>query len=246
MDDDIKSRKRMKSKILATTLLFSLLVTSQVFASEKDIYEFSWLDPDKEVYVLQNRKYRKAGHLHLNLGGGITTSGAFVDSTALQGRVGYFLTEDFGLEGLYSKNSGKENDTAKGVRSSGPQGTGTTPFRRIVDNYWGAMILWSPFYSKINTFNKIVYMDWIFGLGYSQLREKNNKLAFQSAALANQVSEETHSGVMWEAGMKFYLDQSLSIRTDLTAVHYSANNISTAGTTMKSNFDATISLGYSF
>ena len=236
----------MKSKLLALFLLLSLIVTSKVFASEKDIYEFSWLDPDKEVYVLQNRKFRKAGHLHLNAGGGITTSGAFVNSTTIQGRAGYFITEDYGLEVLYAKNSGKENDTAKGVRSSGPQGTGTTPFRRIVDNYYGAMFLWSPFYSKINTFNSIVYMDWIFGVGYAQLKEKNNKLAFQSAALANQETLESHSGVLWEAGLKFYLDQSFSIRTDLTSVLYSANNISTSGSTMKTNYDATVSLGYSF
>lgn len=236
----------MKSKLKALLLLLSLISTSQIFASEKDIYEFSWLDPDKEVYVLQNRKYRKAGHLHVNAGGGITTSGAFVTSTAIQGRVGYFMTEDFGLEGVYSKNSGKENDTAKGVRSSGPQGTGTTPFRRIVDNYWGVMALWSPFYSKINTFNKIVYMDWIFGVGYAQLKEKNNKLAFQSAALANQETLESHSGLIWEAGMKFYLSESFSLRADLTSVLYSANNIATAGTSLKTNYDATLSLGYSF
>lgn len=236
----------MKSKLSALFLLLSLILSTKLFASEKDIYEFSWLDPDKEVYVLQNRKFRKAGHLHVNAGAGITTSGAFVDSSAIQGRVGYFMTEDFGFEGLYSKNSGKENNTAQGVRSSGPQGTGTTPFRRIVDNYWGAMILWSPFYSKINTFNSIVYMDWIFGVGYAQLKEKNNKLAFQSAALAKQETIESHSGIIWEAGMKFYLDQSFSIRADLTAVHYSANNVSTSGTAYKSNYDATVSLGYAF
>jgi outer membrane beta-barrel protein len=236
----------MKSKILALFLLLSLALSSQAFASEKDIYEFSWLDPDKEVYVLQNRKFRKSGHVHVNAGWGMTTSGAFVDSSAVQGRLGYFVSEDFGFEGLYSKNSGKENDTAKGVRSVGTQGTGEVPFRRIVDNYWGIMALWSPFYSKINTFNKIVYMDWIFGVGYSQLKEKNNKLAFQSAALKDVESVESHSGIIWEAGLKFYLDQSFSIRTDLTAVHYSANNISTPGTTLKSNFDATVSLGYSF
>ena len=235
----------MKSKLLALFLLLSLTVTSKVFASEKDIYEFSWLDPDKEVFVLQNRKFRKAGHLYANAGGGITTSGAFVNSTSIQGRVGYFISEDFGLEGLYSKNNGKENDTAKGVQTSGPQGTGTTPFRRIVDSYMGAMFLWSPFYSKINTFNKIVYMDWIFGLGYAQLKEHNNKLKIQTGVDKTETTE-THSGIMWEAGLKFYLDQSFSIRTDLTAVHYSTNNISTPGTSLKSNFDATLSLGYSF
>lgn len=235
----------MKSKLLA--LIISTLISSHAVASEKDIYEFSWLDPDKEVYVLQNRKFRKAGHLHINLGGGITTSGAFVDSTAIQGRLGYFFTEDFGFEGIYSQNSGEENDTAKGVRSSGGGGTGTTPFRRIVENYYGAMILWSPFYSKINTFNSIVYMDWIFGLGYTQLKEKNNKLRIQQGPSFEGVeTAETHGGLIWQAGMKFYISESFSIRTDLTAVHFSAQNISTTGDSLKSNYDATVSLGFTF
>lgn len=237
----------MKSKVLASLVLFTLVFTTNLFASEKDIYEFSWLDPDKEVFVLQNRKFRKAGHLHLNLGAGITTSGAFVDSTAIQGRAGYFVTEDYGLEVIYSKNNGKENDTAKGVRNTGG-GTGTTPFRRMIQSYTGAMFLWSPFYSKINTFNSIVYMDWIFGVGYASLTEKNNKLAFNVGNSTDDdvETEESHSGVMWEAGMKFYLTESLSVRTDLTAIHYKADNVASTGATYKSNFDATVSLGYSF
>lgn len=238
----------MKSKVLASLVLFSLTFTTNLFASEKDIYEFSWLDPDKEVFVLQNRKFRKAGHLHVNLGAGITTSGAFVDSTAIQGRAGYFVTEDYGLEVIYSKNNGKENDTAKAVRTGGGGGTGTTPFRRIVQSYTGAMFLWSPFYSKINTFNSIVYMDWIFGVGYASLTEKNNKLRFTEGASAEGIeTEESHSGLIWEAGLKFYLSESLSVRTDLTAIHYKAQNVSGDGTSSyKSNFDATVSLGYSF
>lgn len=237
----------MKSKVLASLVLFTLVFTTNLFASEKDIYEFSWLDPDKEVFVLQNRKFRKADHAYINLGGGITTSGAFVNSTAIQGRLGYFFTENYGLEGIYSKNSGKENDTAKGVRNSGGGGTGTTPFRRIVESYAGAMFVWSPFYSKINTFNSIVYMDWIFGLGYAQLKEKNNKLRITQGQSAEGIeTAETHSGIMWEAGLKFYVSESFSIRTDLTAVHYSADNITTTGSSYKSNFDATVSLGYAF
>lgn len=234
----------MKSIFALCLIALTFFVDSKLFASEKDIYQFSWLDPDKEVFVLQNRKFRKAGHLHVNLGGGLTTSGAFVDSTALQGRLGYFLNEDFGFEGIYSKNSGKENATAQGVRSSGG-GTGSTPFRRIVDNYMGAMALWSPFYSKINTFNTIVYMDWIFGVGFGQLKETNNKLDIQNG-YSSAATSETHSGLIWEAGMMFYLSQNINSRIDLTAFHYSAANIKTAGSSYKSNFDATVSLGYSF
>jgi len=233
----------MNSKFFQFILCCSFLFSPVLFASEKDIYEFSWLDPDKEVYVLQNRKFRKVSHVHLNLGGGITTSGAFVDSTSLQGRAGYFFTEEVGFEGIYAKNSGKENDTALGVRNPGL--AGSKPFRRILDSYMGGLVLWSPFYSKINTFNKIVYMDWIFGLGYAQLKENNNKLDVKSGGVDKTITKESHSGLMWEAGMKFYLDPSFSIRTDLTAVHYKA--VSVAGnSTYYSNFDATVSLGYSF
>jgi outer membrane beta-barrel protein len=234
----------MKSKLLALFLLLSLALSSKVFASEKDIYEFSWLDPDKEIYVLQNRKFRKAGHVHFNVGGGITTSGAFVDSKAIHGRAGYFFTEDYGFEGIYSKNTGKENDTAKAIRTNSGSGS-STPFRRIVSNYVGVMALWSPFYSKINTFNKIVYMDWILGVGYGQLKESNNKLDVKTGGIDKTVTSESHSGIMWEAGMKFYLDQSFSIRADLTGVHYKALTVS-ANSTYYSNFDGTISLGYSF
>jgi len=236
----------MKSKVLASLVLFTLVFTTNLFANEKDIYEFSWLDPDKEVFVLQNRKFRKADHAYINLGGGITTSGAFVDSTAIQGRVGYFFTEDYGLEGIYSKNSGKENDTAKAVRGGGSGGTGTTPFRRIVDSYMGGMFVWSPFYSKINTFNKIVYMDWIFGLGYAQLKEHNNQLELPSGSNDTTQTALSHAGLVWDVAMKFYIDESFSIRTDLTAIHYSATKVNSVGTAINSNFDATIALGYSF
>jgi outer membrane beta-barrel protein len=235
----------MKSKLLSFILCATFLFVPVLKASEKDIYEFSWLDPDKEVYVLQNRKFRKVNHPYLNLGGGITTSGAFVDSTAIQGRVGYFFTENFGFEGLYSKNSGKENDTAATVRPQ-PGTAGSKPFRRIVDSYMGGMVLWSPFYSKINTFNKIIYMDWVFGLGYAQLKEHNNRLEIPDATSTTTPTFESHSGLIWDVGMKFYIDESFSIRTDLTAIHYSATKVLTTGTAINSNFDATLALGYAF
>lgn len=235
----------MKSKILSIFLLSSLFFSSKIIAAEKDIYEFSWLDPDKEVYVLQNRKFRKAERLYINAGAGITTSGAFVDSTTIQGRAGLFVTEGFGVEGLYAKNSGKENATAASVRST--IGGQSVPFRRIVENYWGVMATWSPFYSKTNTFNSIVYMDWIFGVGYAQLTEKNNKLDFSGDATLRDIpTKESHSGLIWEAGLMFYLSQNFTLRTDLTTIHYSAANVKTSGNSLKSNFDATVSLGFTF
>ena len=238
----------MTMKILG--LFFYVLITifsEQVFAGEKDVYEFTWLDPDKEVYVLQNRKFKKSNMFHLNAGFGITTSGAFVDSTSMQARAGYFFTEDWGFELLYSKNSGEENDTAKSIRSTSAISSGQTPFRRIVQSYYGVMGLWSPFYTKINTFNKIAYMDWIFGLGYGNLTEKNNKFAFDSNAFnRTKVSEESHGGLLWTAAMKFYLNEHWSIRGDFTGVYYGATEPVLNKKQNINHYDATLSLGFGF
>ncbi|GAB4009509.1 MAG: hypothetical protein Fur0010_00250 [Bdellovibrio sp.] len=226
-------------------LLPMLFVT--VMASERDVYNFSWLDPDKEVYVLQNRKYRKDGKFHVNLGAGLTTSGAFVDAKTFQGRAGYFFREDWGFEFLYAKNSGTENATAASVRSDGV--SGSIPFRRIVDSYMGGMLMWSPFYAKINTFNKIIYLDWLLGLGVAKIEETNNRDEFLTGLISSAQTTGSHTGLMWDTSLKFYLNENWDIRTDLTVVHYKAEKPTRSSTKEESyysNWDFSLSLGYSF
>ena len=228
-------------------ILCSPLLFLEVHAGEGDTYSFSWLDPEKKVYVLQNRKYRKKGNFHINMGAGITTSGAFVDSKTFQGRAGYFFREEWGFELIYAKNSGKENSTANSLRNNGR--TGSRPFRRIVDGYQGVMVLWSPFYSKINTFNSIIYVDWILGAGYSKLEETNNKEEFITGRDGQALTTETHTGVMWDTALKFYINQQFDLRLDLTVVHFKADVAKASGApeeTWYSNWDASVSLGYNF
>ncbi|MEE3080227.1 MAG: outer membrane beta-barrel domain-containing protein [Bdellovibrionota bacterium] len=208
--------KRVFQFLLISTLSFYAL------ALETDLYDFTWLDKDKEVYVLQNRKFRKVNRFYIQGGYGMTTSGSFVDATAIQARAGYFFSEDYGFELVYSMNSGEENEAAKSVRSSGASGGGTVPFRRIVDNYYGAMFMWSPFYSKINSFNKIIYVDFLFGLGLATITETNNREQFVSDNPFADETQETHTGIMWNVGAKFFVNTSWSIRLDLNAIHYEA------------------------
>tara|TARA_R110000868_G_scaffold153058_1_gene378361 strand:- start:9210 stop:9941 length:732 start_codon:yes stop_codon:yes gene_type:complete len=232
------------SCFLFTTLF--VVVPTKLVASEGDTYNFSWLDPDKEVYVLQNRKFRKNGRAYANIGAGITTSGAFVSSNNIQGRAGYFFKEELGFEFLYSMNSGQENATAKSVRNEGS--SGSVPFRRIVDSYMGAMLMWSPFYSKINTFNTVVYVDWLFGLGYASLKETNNRDEFVNGATSAVPTQESHGGLMWQAAMKFYLNESFDVRVNLATVHYKAQKASATENeeAWNTNYDLAVSLGYSF
>lgn len=228
--------------------MFPFIVPERVWAAESDTYNFSWLDPDKEVYVLQNRRYRKANHLHVYGGVSKNMSAPFVSSTSFQGRMGYYFMEEYGFEVMYSKSSGKENDTASLLRNKG--GSGSIPFRRIVESVYGGMFLWSPFYSKINTFNQIIYYDWIFGAGVGKVKESNNAAEFEKGAAGSGLPDtvEEHSAVLWNIGIKIFLGANVSARVDITGTHYQALPPVTGGTEKlwNDNFELGFMLGYNF
>jgi len=235
----------MRSNFLIIGL--TCLWATFVFASEKSVYEFSWLDKDKEIYVLQNRKFRKDGHLYIGATAVKTLSGAFVDSYGGSARAGYFFSEDWGIEFAYGKNTGSENDTAKGVTEQG-----SYPYYRKVDSYMGAMMMWSPFYSKINTFNQIFYFDWMFGLGAASIRTLDNSRLFANVP-DKTLTGENVVGVLWNTGLRFYFSESWSLRLDITGLNYKADKSRdvNAGNFLKtdkifSNYDLGLGLNYSF
>lgn len=229
--------------ILLLVSFFNIPLNS--YAGEESVYSFSWLDPDKEVYVLQNRKFRKKGRFHVNAGFGMTTSGAFVDANNIQGRAGFFPYEEWGIEFVYSKNSGDENTTADSVRNNCGTCSGSVPFRRIVDDYMGGLLLWSPFYMKINTFNQILYVDWIIGLGYGKLQETNNRQEVLTSA-DFELETLTHSGIMWNTALKFYMSSTFSVRADLTSFHYEADVVDRSKKIWNQNLDLTLAVGLNF
>ncbi len=233
------------------SILFSLLfLIPDAFSEEGSTYSFGWLDKDKEVYVLQNREYKKVGTLNLNVAYGMSLSEAFVDETILQGRLGYYFWESLGLEFLYSKNDGKTNDTYAGITggygtSGGP---GSTPYIQIIDSYAGIILNWSPFYSKINLFNAIVYLDWTFGLGGVSVKEENNAEQIAYNLPTKTYQSETNTGLIFQTSWLFYLSRHWDIRLDLMGLFYSANAPSN-GTVKKestSQWDAVLGVGFRF
>lgn len=237
------------NRIIQVLLLINFISIPLSYAGEDNVYSFSWLDPDKEVYVLQNRKFRKKGRVNVAAAYGMTTSGAFVDANTIQGRIGFFPLEEWGFEFLYATNSGEENEVAAAVRNEG--GTGVIPFRRKVDNYIGGMLMWSPFYMKINTFNTILYVDWMIGLGYAKLTETNNKNEVINNQSGLSDTTESHGGILWGTALKFYITRLISVRADLSAVHYEASKILLSNTDESkgvwySNYDLSLGIGLNF
>lgn len=232
-------------KLMLSILMFIMVTVSH--ASEKSLYNFSWLDKDKEIYVLQNRKFRKDDRFYLSANGVKTISGAFVDSFGGNFRAGYFFNEDWGIEGVFGIASGDKNNTAKGVEDQQARA-----YYRKVDSYMGAMFMWSPFYSKINTFNKIFYYDWMFGLGLASAKISDNRNEFNSTPSSTLTSENA-LGAMWNTGLRVYLSDSWSLRIDITALHIkpnkadikkNGNDITTS--TLFNNYDLGVGLNYAF
>lgn len=237
----------MKNIVL---ILVSLILSTVVYASEKSLYNFSWLDNDKEIYVLQNRKFRKVGNVYIGGTGAYNLSQDFLDAYGVTLRGGYFFSEDWGIELVYGKNSNTENDTAKGVKEQG-----TVPFYRQIDTFMGGMVMWSPFYSKINTFNRIFYFDWMFGFGVGTISTKDNRNKFDTAASnQNSLTSESNIGALWNTGFRFYINEHWSLRLDITGQSYKADKTKKAGTTgptsttskLYNNYDLGLGLNYAF
>lgn len=200
-------------------LLFTFFLTFTTLANESSVYDFSWLDKDKEVYVLQNRKFRKNGKLYIGGTLGRSVAGAYIDSNEFNLLAGYFFKEDWGLEISYTKANGTPNKTHDAVNSQG-----SVAFYRKIDTALNAMIVWSPFYSKINTFNKIFYYDWLFGLGITNLTTIDNRNEFPGGEESNVKTTESNSGFTWMTGFRFFISESWSMRLDFTGKHINADS----------------------
>lgn len=238
----------MKNVLL---ILLTLTFSALALASEKSLYNFSWLDSDKEIYVLQNRKFRKVDTFYIGATGAYNLSQDFLDVYGGTVRAGYFFREDWGIEAVFGGNSSKENDSAKGVKQQGAY-----PFYRDVKSYMGAMVVWSPFYSKINTFNKVFYFDWQFGLGVASINTEDNRNLFDTTlptADQSKMTSESTMGALWNTGFRFYINQNWSVRLDITGLTYSADKTTgdTGGNKSSSsklftNYDLGLGLNYAF
>ena len=237
-------------KIFLSLLFVLLIFTPKIFAEEGSTYSFGWLDKDKEVYVLQNREYRKVNTINLNVAFGMPISEPFVEGTMLQGRLGYYFWESWGLELLYSQNSEDINQTGKDLKSGyGGSVPPTTPWVNLVESYFAAIVNWSPFYSKINLFNGIVYLDWTFGLGAVSVTSENNTPIMIDSSTSEPNKSTTSTGWLFQTSWIFYLSQSFSIRADLISINYSVDAPGGLGATKKQSigeWDAVLGLGFRF
>lgn len=188
-------------------LLILVMIPNWLQAGENDLYDFLWLDPDKSVYVLQNKIYPKDKTLYFDIGYVNGLSNAFLDTTGSQFKAGYFFKEEWAVELGYTTYAHTNNSTYDSIKAV----NGADPFSRKSRRLTAAYLIWSPFYGKINTFNKIFYFDWSFGLGSGILDASSNLESVTDPSLPSSFDSETYNPLLLKTTLKFHLNRRTHI-----------------------------------
>ncbi len=207
-----------------------------------ELYQFSWLDPDKKVYVLQNRRYTKTARFQVSALAGVAIGETYRNTFDLDGRAGYFFSERIGIEGFYAKVFNRANNAAHAL----VQASSTAlPVIREVRASYGALFVWSPFYAKINIFNTILYFDWTVsgGLGRMQTALDTNTIVGGPAKFIDQ----DVTSFIWGTGHQYYFHDHWLVRLDFMSQHYQAPAFGRTGEdTWFSNTTFRAGAGYRF
>lgn len=219
----------MKLRVTLAGIALCLLVQSRP-ARAADEYSFSWLDPEKKIYVLQNRKFLKSFRPFLSAMGGTGLSNPYRTAMNVDGRLAFFVSEAWGLELFYARGFNSANSTASVLTTSIP---GANPITREITTRMGALIQWIPWYAKINFFNLILHFDWYINAGAGQMTFNANGSLSPTTFTAQNVL-----AIYAGTGHLYHINKWLSVRVDLSGTYFpSRTQVDAGATEWYSNYD---------
>lgn len=229
-------------KLALLALAGAMFLTNTTHAGEKSLYDFLWLDPDKKVYVLQNKLYKKEHTFYLDLGYLSNFTSKFQDTHGGAARVGYYVHEEWALELFYNHYENQNNDDFRNVRTVNEG----EPFIRRLNSSYGGSLIWSPFYGKINTFNQIFYFDWSFGAGYAHINAESNRSSVRLGDQRTFFEDERLSGALLKTNLKFHITENWHASVEYMNTYYLAKGPRSPTRKLRTNTDVIFMLGYSF
>ena len=222
------------------------LLSASVYAATDDYYNFKWLSIDKNIFVLQQKYFSKKRSFFINGGYGTNGSSDFQDSSAFHLSAGFFFTETWGLEGFMNSYSNADNETYEKIsasRSLNNQQTVVPNIRRFTQ-ITGFTLLYSPFYGKLNTFNKILYLELILGAGAGSISAENNIVAFENFDPNNNYDTESLSSFHWKLQLRVNVTRHILFNFDYYTYYFSAADRTTEAAYLQSTSDVIFSLGF--
>ncbi|MBC7752646.1 MAG: outer membrane beta-barrel domain-containing protein [Moraxellaceae bacterium] len=135
----------------------------------KKLEEKYWSAKDEDYAVIQNRTFSKAGKFFLSGMYGTLMNDPFAKSKPFGANLGYYFTEDFGIEASYLIN---QADPSESVTKFNNLQTNTQfrPNYNLPADSYAVALSYTPFYAKMAFMNMaIMYFDMGFtaGLGLS-------------------------------------------------------------------------------
>ena len=230
-------------KWLLLMLLGGAFIAPNVNAGEENLYDFQWLDPDKAVYVLQNKIHKKEHSIYMDVGYLTNLTSTFNDTRGIAVKAGYYFHEEWAVEMMYLGYNNTKNENYRNVTLL----NGGVPFVRRPTSTLGVGIVWSPFYGKINTFNKIVHFDWSFGVGVAQVNTQSNISSARLGTAADVYENEKNTGGYAKSAVKFHLNQNWHVGVEWIGTYYQAPGPKNPKQDkIRSNNDLVIQLGWSY
>lgn len=239
-------------KILSTFTKISLvlLFVSKGFGAEGDVYKFKWLDPKKKVYVLQNKIFPNKGSVYLNAGLGFSKLSAFNSSWLMNFNLGHFFTEQWGIEGFFNYYNNDENVAYRAVVDTVRREAQKYVFPHVtkLTQMYGVNLVLSPFYGKINWFNKIFYIDLNFGLGVGMSSYEHNTAILNTGATTDEYEQDSSLSFVFKTQWKWHLSRTVKISLDTSIYHTNLPDIQDQVETTKwiRSIDTLLSLGVVF
>ena len=231
----------LKLSIIALGLM--LMLTKNVHAGEKSLYDFLWLDPDKKVYVLQNKIYKKEHTFYADIGYIANFTSKFQDTNGGSFKGGFYFHEEWAIEAFYHQYSNSNNDDYRNIRLINT----AEPFIRRLNSSYGANIVWSPFYGKINTFNQIFYFDWSFAAGIAQVNAESNLKNVRNPTQDSKYDKEKYTGAVLKTNVKFHLTENVHLGLEYMNTYYRAPGPKNPKSDkLRTNTDVILSIGFSY
>lgn len=111
----------------------------------------------------------------------------------------------------------------------------------------GILGVWSPFYGKINTFNKIYYFDWSFAAGVGQIKAENNARTVRNPNQLSTFDEEKITSAIVKTELKFHINKQIHLQMEYMENHYRAPGATLpAKDKWRKQGEFVIGVGYSF
>ena len=190
----------------------------------KKLEDKYWAAKDDEYGVIQNRTFAKSGKFYLSLVYGPLINDPYAKARASGGMLGYYLSEDWGIELDYLSYDSSKNQTVTDFQQFA--GGGTTPNFNLVKSSKTLSISYTPFYAKMAFMNKaILYFDMGFTLGVGQTDYEIQKTQ-TDANTVDQPKNEIKSAPHFEIGVmqQLFLSQYFAFRLDIKNSFYTQKN----------------------